>query len=160
MYQRNWCMCLCVNICVIKYTKQFSVFVYVIKYTEKCVCMYLIGLVWFYGISTIVRYIIPNPIYTYIHYIHTYIHTYIHKIGFGLILWHINHCRLFNAKSFYTYILNTWFLNTFCYNIPKWAQVHFLLNSFTYFSLIRIIPFTINHLFAHSFMFSSISMYH
>ena len=26
-------------------------------------------------------------------------------IWFGLVLWHINHCRLFNAKSFlYTYI--------------------------------------------------------
>ena len=28
-------------------------------------------------------------------------------IYFGWILWHINHCRLFNAKSsFYIYILN------------------------------------------------------
>ena len=25
---------------------------------------------------------------------------------FGLILWHINYCRLFNAKSSFTYILN------------------------------------------------------
>ena len=31
----------------------------------------------------------------------------------GLVLWHINHCWLFNAQScFYIYII--WFLNTFC----------------------------------------------
>ena len=28
-----------------------------------------------------------------------------HSFRFGLVLWHINHCRLFNAKSFlYIYI--------------------------------------------------------
>ena len=27
-------------------------------------------------------------------------------IWFGWLLWHINHCRLFNAKSSYTLILN------------------------------------------------------
>ena len=45
------------------------------------------GLVGFYGISTIVGYLMPNPLYTYILNI------------YGLVLWHINHCRLFNAKS-------------------------------------------------------------
>ena len=37
-----------------------------------------------------------------------------------------------------------------------WTQ----LNGFSYFYLIRIILFIINHLFAHSLMFSSIAMYH
>ena len=33
------------------------------------------------------------------------LYIYIKYIGFGLVLWHINHCRLFNAKSFlYIYI--------------------------------------------------------
>ena len=27
-------------------------------------------------------------------------------VWFGLVLWHINHCRLFNANPLYTYILN------------------------------------------------------
>ena len=50
----------------------------------------------FYGISTIVGYFIPNPLYTYISNI---------MIWFGWVLWHFNHCRLFNAKSsLYIYI--------------------------------------------------------
>ena len=60
------------------------------------------GLVGFYGISTIVGYLIPNLLYTYI---------YIRYIRFGLVgfLWHINHCRLFNAKStLYIYIKYIW----------------------------------------------------
>ena len=53
------------------------------------------GLVGFYGISTIVGYLMPNPLYTYILTI----------IWFVRVLWHINHCRLFNAKSsLYIYI--------------------------------------------------------
>ena len=86
------------------------------------------GLVGFGGISTIVGYLMPNPLYTYILNI------------YGLVWWHIKHCWLFNAKSslyinkiymiwfglvwfygkpiivgylmpnpFYTYILNIWF---------------------------------------------------
>ena len=50
------------------------------------------GLVGFYGISTIVGYLMPNPIYTYISNIYG-------LVWFGRVLWHINHCRLFNAKS-------------------------------------------------------------
>ncbi len=34
--------------------------------------------------------------------------------GFGLVLWHINHCWLFNTKSRFTCILNIWFVNKFC----------------------------------------------
>ena len=54
------------------------------------------GLVVFYGISTIVGYLMPNPLYTYIINI-------LDLVWLGL--WHINHCRLFNAKSsLYIYI--------------------------------------------------------
>ena len=56
------------------------------------------GLVGFYGISTIVGYLMPNPFYTYILNIYD-------LVWFGWVLWHINYCRLFNAKSFlYIYI--------------------------------------------------------
>ena len=87
------------------------------------------GLVWFYGISTIVGHLMPNPLHTYIYmeYIGfglvgvygistieghlmpnplcTYILNIQDLVWFGLVLWHINHCRLFNAKSsLYIYI--------------------------------------------------------
>ena len=56
------------------------------------------GLVWFDGISTIVGYLMPNPLYTYILNIYD-------LVWFGLVWWYINHCRLFNAKSsLYIYI--------------------------------------------------------
>ena len=61
------------------------------------------GWVGFYGISTIVGYLIPNPLYTYILNVYDLV---------GLGLWHINHCRLFNAKSFFIHvykIYNIWF---------------------------------------------------
>ena len=55
-------------------------------------------MIWFYGISTIIGYLMPNPIYI-------YIYIYIYMIWFGWVLWHINHWRLFNAKSsLYIYI--------------------------------------------------------
>ena len=61
------------------------------------------GLIGFYGISTIVGYLMPNPLYTYILNIYD-------LVGLGWVLWHINHCRLFNAKSFlYIYIRDIWF---------------------------------------------------
>ena len=45
----------------------------------------------------------PNPLSTYI------LNTY-HLVWLGWVLWHINHCRLFNAKSsFYIYIKYIWF---------------------------------------------------
>ena len=52
----------------------------------------------FNGISTIIGYLMPDPLYTY-------------YIWFGLVeLWHINHCKLFNAKScLYIYIEYIWF---------------------------------------------------
>ena len=44
----------------------------------------------------------------------------------------------------------------------KISELNFFpeLNGFTYFSLILIILFTINPLFAHSLILSSIAMYH
>ena len=55
-------------------------------------CMSNIGFrsVAFYGISTIVGYILPNL------FIHIY---WIYTTWFRLLLWHINDCWLFNAKS-------------------------------------------------------------
>ena len=50
-----------------------------------------------YGISTIVGYLMPNPLYTYI--------LDIYDLVWLGVLWHINHCRLFNTKSsLYIYI--------------------------------------------------------
>ena len=60
-------------------------------------------LVWFYSISTIVGYLMPNPLYTYILNIYD-------LVWLGWVLWHINYCRLFNAKSsLYIYIKYIWF---------------------------------------------------
>ena len=56
--------------------------------------MYMIWL-GFYGISIIVGYLMPTPLYTYILNVYD-------LVGF---LWNINHCRLFNANSsLYIYI--------------------------------------------------------
>ena len=58
-------------------------------------------LVGFNGISTIVGYFMPNPLYPYI---------YLKYIWFDWVLWHINTCRLFNAKSsLYIYLEYIWF---------------------------------------------------
>ena len=60
------------------------------------------GLVGFYGILTIVGYLKPKPLYSYIFNIY--------MIWFGWVLWHINHCRLFNAKSSLCICIKyTWF---------------------------------------------------
>ena len=52
------------------------------------------GLVGFYGISTIVGYLMPNPLYTYISNIYD-------LVWFGWVLWHINHCKLFYIKPIF-----------------------------------------------------------
>ena len=78
-------------------------------------------LLWFYGISTIVGYLKPNPLYPYVLNIYNLvwkdfmayqplsvikfqilcIHIYqIYKISFRWVLWHINYCWLSKAKSF------------------------------------------------------------
>ena len=53
-------------------------------------------MVWFYGISTIVIYLMPNPFYTYL---------LNNMIWFGWVLWHIKLSYLM-PNSFYTYLLN------------------------------------------------------
>ena len=59
------------------------------------------GLFGFYGISTIVGYLMPNSLYAYVLNIYNLV-----WLGFM----HINHCRLFNAKfSLYIYIEYIWF---------------------------------------------------
>ena len=67
------------------------------------------GLVGFYGISILVGYIMPNPLYTHILNIYDLV---------WLVLWHINHCGLFNAKySLYIHINYIWFRLTGFYGI-------------------------------------------
>ena len=77
-------------------------------------------LVWFYGISTIIGYSISNPLYTYILNIYN-------LVLFCLVLWHINHCRLFKAKSsLYIYIEYIWLFNIFC-PVGWGCRIHRLL---------------------------------
>ena len=58
----------------------------------------LFGLVGFYAISTIVGYSMLHPLYSYILNIYG-------LVWLGWVLWHIDHCRLFTAKSsLYIYI--------------------------------------------------------
>ena len=57
----------------------------IIRYVKPYNCE--IKLVGFCGILTIVGYLMPNPLYRCILNIYDF------------VLWHINHCRLFNAKS-------------------------------------------------------------
>ena len=102
----------------------FHVFVSWLYYKKSSlyICIKYIGFVWvkFYGISTIVGYLMSNPLSTYILNIYDLfglgfmgistivgylmsnpLSTYILNIYdlFCLDLWHINHCWLFNAKS-------------------------------------------------------------
>ena len=64
------------------------------------------GLVGFYSISTLVGYLIPNPLYTYILNIYD-------LVWFGLVLWHINHCWSFNAKSTFIHKNSSMLNNSF-----------------------------------------------
>ena len=63
--------------------------------------------------------------------------------GLGwLDLWHIEHCWLSNAKSyFYIYIKYIWFVNTFCWYILNVPEIIFCIqsNGFKYFYLLLII---------------------
>ena len=85
MYDSVWLGFIAYNHCRLVKAKS-SLYIY-IEYIR-------FGLVGFHGISTVVGYLMPNHVYT-----------YMIIIWFGLVLWHINHCKLFNAKSsFYIYI--------------------------------------------------------
>ena len=133
------------------------------------------GLVRFYGISNIVGYLMPNPLYTYI------LTTY---DLYRVVLWHINHCWLSNAKScfykyikyiwfslvgfygistiyslfnakscFYIYIKYIWFVNTF-YRYHSQTSLRsfffFFLQTVTWFQVsLHKSQFNISHLFAH-----------
>ena len=99
------------------------------------------GLIWFYGISTIIGYLMPNAFYTYI--LNIYILVW-------LVLWHFNHCRLFNTKSFlYIYIKYIWFGLVGFYGIS--TIVGYLMpNAFnTYilniYNLVWLVLWHINH---------------
>ena len=75
-----------------------------------------IGRVEFDGISTTVGYLQPHLLCTHpIWFANEYIK---YKIWFGRVLWHINHCRLFDAKScFYIFIKYIWFSFVWFYGI-------------------------------------------
>ena len=75
-----------------------------------CFCFFFFCFVFFfflvgvYGISTIGSYLMQNPLYTYILNINDLF------CFVFLVLWHINYCRLFNAKSsLYLYMKYIWF---------------------------------------------------
>ena len=75
------------------FNAKFSTYIYI-----KYIWFVLVG---FYGISTIISYLMPNPLYTYILDIYDL---------FWLGSRHISHCRLFNAKSsLFIYIKYIWF---------------------------------------------------
>ena len=124
---RIWFGCVLwhINHCRLFIAKSF-VYIY-IKYTGFGLVWF--GLAWLDGISTIVGYLMPNTVYTYISNIYDlvwvdfmvyhpfiycqilFIHIYwIYMIWLDLVLWHVNHCGLFNAKSslyiYIQYILN------------------------------------------------------
>ena len=77
-------------------------------------------------------------------------------VWFGWGLWHINPCRLFNAKSsLYIYIKYIWFVNILQLIFLNEPELFFFgggtqLNGFKYYYLILIIRVNINHLFADS----------
>ena len=87
------------------------------------------------------------------------------RIWFGWVLRHINHCWLFNTQILYIYIyiyIYILYIYIYIYMIGKHILLKIFLNEpdliffctqlsgFTYFYVIWIILFTINHLFAHS----------
>ena len=89
-----------INHCRLSNTKS-SLYIY-IKYIW-------FGLVGFYGISTLLVYLMVNPLDSYMLNISDLV---------WLGLWHINHCRLYNAKSsLYIYIKYIWFFWVECNGI-------------------------------------------
>ena len=89
---------------------------------------------------------------------------YIKYVRLGLVWFYVISTIVgqFNAKSFLCmYIKYMIYKNIFYITFLNDPVLIFsLLNVFTYFHQIRIIQFIINHLFAHSLMFSSVDMYH
>ena len=77
-------------------------------------------LVWFYGISIIVGYLMPNALYIYI---------YTYMTRFSLVSWHINYCGLFDAKcTIYIYIHDLVWFGFMAYQLlwVIWCQMHYI----------------------------------
>ena len=90
------------------------------------------GLVEFYDISTMVGYSMLNPVYTYISYI------IFDLVWFCWVLSYINHCRLFNDKSFlYIYIKYIWFGLVEFYDISTMVGYSMLNPVYAYISYIQ-----------------------
>ena len=113
------------------------------------------GLVAFYGKSTSVGFLKPNPLYTHITNIYDlvwlgfmtnrpmqvfkmqilFIHIYqIYRIWFGCVLWQIDLCRFFKAKSsLYTYNKYVWFGLVWFYDKPlkRWTAESYYASSFS-----------------------------
>ena len=86
----------------------FQVLLFIV-YTQL-IWLHSFALVWFYDISPAVGHLMPNYLYTYI--------LNIYMISFGWLLWYIDHCWLFNAKSsLYIYIKYIWFALLWFYGI-------------------------------------------
>ena len=98
-----------------------SIYIY-IKYI-------LFGSVWFYGLSTIVGYLIPNHLYTYL------------KCK-SCVLWHINHYCLFSCQIQFIHII-------YIYIIFKHKSTEFKGSKYCYLSTILL---NICHLFTHSYL--------
>ena len=95
------------------------------------------GLLGFYGITTIVGYLMPNPLYTYILNIYDLV-----WLGF---LWHNNHCRLFNVKSsLYIYIKYIWFSLVGFYGIT--TIVGYLMSNPLYTSISSLWTHLVNYI--------------
>ena len=91
------------------------------------------SLVWFHGISTIVDYLMPNPLYINILNIYDLVWFGLFCFFLFFVFWHINHCGLLNTKSSpYKYIQYTWFglvLFVFIAHQPLsviWCQILFI----------------------------------
>ena len=65
------------------------------------------GLVWFYGISTIVGYLMPNPLYTYVYVFCTQLNGFKYFYLIQIILFTINHLYTQLNGTKYCYALLT-----------------------------------------------------
>ena len=104
------------------------------------------GWVGFYHVSTIIGYLMSNSVYTYI----LNVSGLVWFVGFydisAIVGYLMPKCQILLIHIYQIYII--------CKHILLIAQ----LNGFKYCYKIRIILFTINYLFAHSYMVLSIAM--
>ena len=94
------------------------------------------GSVGFYDISAILDYLMPNPFYTYISNIYD-------LVWFGLILWHISHCRLFNIEFSTCIFLNTynlvWFDLVWLAIVDYFMPYYLITNILNPYDLVRFV---------------------